>query len=291
MIVALVLAALIAAVTVWFLARAVRSAPATGQENYEGLEQLRDRLLAQLRELDVEEGDRSVDAGTATDERRRLEAELAQVLRNLEAAPAASKAIASDASSRLWLTVLAALAVILPVVSAVLYFGGNATVLSQLGQVQAIAKGEVPPMVLEMVARLEQRLAEQPDDATGWARLGRAYAVLGRERDAEQAYARAYQIAPDNVDVVADYAAFMMSRDPTGVSPEALALFRKLHALDPQHPGALWALGLVAFHHQNFDEAVMWWEQLLKQLPPESEVTPQVRRALETARAEADKAK
>lgn len=291
MILALALAAFIAVVTVWFLARAVRSAPATGQESYEGLAQLPDRLLAQLRELDVEESDRNVDAGIAADERRRLEAELAQVLKNLEAAPAPLEKTASGRSSRLWVIVLLAFAVVLPLVSAALYLGGNATVLAQLGQAQAIAKGEVPPMVLEMVARLERRLAEQPDDAAGWARLGRAYAVLGREQDADEAYARAYQIAPDNVDVVADYAAFMLSRDPTSVSPEALALFRKLHALDPQHPGALWALGLVAFHHQKFDEAVKWWEQLLKQLPPESEATPQVQRALEAARAEAVKAK
>src|SRR5581483_10478349 len=78
MILLIVVAAVLAVGTVWFLARAVRSpAVALTPQERQGYEQLRDRLLAQLRELDVEEGDRNVDAGIASDERRRLEAELA----------------------------------------------------------------------------------------------------------------------------------------------------------------------------------------------------------------------
>ena len=291
MILFLVLAAMIAVVTVWFLARSMFVRPAVDREGYDGLVQLRDRLLSQLRELDVEEGDRNVDFGTAADERQRLEADLAQVLKRLEEyGPVVSAAAgAGEGHAQLRWMVLGALALVLPLASTVLYLGGHATVLSQLGQAHSLASGQVPPMVLEMVARLEQRLAEEPGDPEGWARLGRAYSVLGRDQEAQRAYARAYQLAPDNVDVVAGYAAYLLARDPASLSTQALALFRKLHALEPRHPGALWALGLAAYQERKFNEAVEFWEQLLQQLPPGSEVEPQVRRAIETARAESGK--
>jgi cytochrome c-type biogenesis protein CcmH len=58
------------------------------------------------------------------------------------------------------------------------------------------AAGEMTPeerqaFVESMVSRLAERLEDNPDDAEGWLRLGRAYRVLNRERDAIEAYENA----------------------------------------------------------------------------------------------------
>jgi cytochrome c-type biogenesis protein CcmH len=292
MILLLVLAALMALLTVWFLSRSLHTPPLAVTEQGDALIQLRDRLLAQLREIDVEAGDRNVDPAVAADERAHLEAELAQVLRELDATNVRAGASEPSISSRRMLLPAAiALVVILPLASAGLYFVKNAATLAQLEQVQSIAGGEIPPMVLEMVARLERRLAEQPGDPRGWAQLGRAYAVLGREREARAAYVRAYELAPKDKEIMGAYAAFLMSIDPAQPPAEAIAIFKKLHALDPLHPGALWALGLVAYHEQKFGQAVKYWEQLLKQLPPDSDVAPQVQQAVDMARSQKGQAK
>ena len=295
------IAAFIVVVTVWFLARAVRTEPAApAQEDRQALMQLRDRLLTQLRELDVEEGDRNVDSSVAADERRRLEAELAQVLRSLEGSADAPAPPTSDSSSQLWLPTVFVLALVVPLVSASLYFLKNSGALTQLRQAQApadrtraapVAGQAVPPVALEMVARLEKRLKEQPDDPQGWARLGRSYGVLGRTDEARQAYGRAYQLAPVDTEIVAAYAGFLMSLNPSHLSAETIAVFRKLHTLEPRHPGALWALGFAAYQDQQFGQAVKYWEQLLALLPPDNEALPQLKHALEIARAEAAKAK
>jgi cytochrome c-type biogenesis protein CcmH len=46
-------------------------------------------------------------------------------------------------------------------------------------------------MILGMIAQLDERLRDNPDDVAGWQRLIRSYAVLGRKDDAEDALSRA----------------------------------------------------------------------------------------------------
>jgi cytochrome c-type biogenesis protein CcmH len=51
-------------------------------------------------------------------------------------------------------------------------------------------------MIDAMVARLAARLRQQPDDAAGWAQLGRSYMVLEEAAKARDAYARALKLRP-----------------------------------------------------------------------------------------------
>lgn len=244
---------LVALAAAWLIVRPLRrgaAAASAGGESAAELVQQRDRLLAQLRELEVEAGDANVDAAVAADERQRLEAELAQVLKRLEVAPV-PEAAGPSAPRRLWLAALAVLAVALPLVAGALYFAQHGPTLTQLAQFEALARGEVPPVVRDMVARLEQRLAEQPHDPQGWARLGRAYAVLGRQDEARRAYEQALALAPDDIAITADYADFLLSLSPTRPTAETVALFERVHAADPRHPGALWALGVAAYQSER----------------------------------------
>ena len=53
-------------------------------------------------------------------------------------------------------------------------------------------------MIEQMVARLAARLEQTPADADGWARLGRAYLVMGERGKARDAFARAVKLRPDD---------------------------------------------------------------------------------------------
>jgi cytochrome c-type biogenesis protein CcmH len=57
-----------------------------------------------------------------------------------------------------------------------------------------------------MVAKLAARLREEPEDAEGWAMLGRSYAVLGRFPEAVDAYAEAARREPRDAQLLADVA-------------------------------------------------------------------------------------
>ena len=127
-------------------------------------------------------------------------------------------------------------------------------------------------MIESMVARLASRLEDEPDDLAGWRQLGRSYGVLGDHGAARDAFARAAALAPDDPDVLAEHAESIAQSAPPGapMPVEAVAVFRRLLALDGNSPVALWHLGLAAAQTGSTDEARELWGRLLAVLPPGS---------------------
>lgn len=281
-----VTALLLAVASAWFLAqplyRVTRRAPGPEREQWLAL---RDRLLTGLRELDMESADRNMDVDAVAEERQRLESELAQVLRKLETAesPLAGQADARDQSARRpWLMALISLGAGLPLLAGGLYYLNHSSTLQQFS---GAAGGQpVPAMALERVARLEQRLAGQPEDSQGWARLGRAYAVMGRQDEARSAYQRAARQAPDDIEILSAYASFLVGLSPEDPPAEAVEVYERILKLDARNPGALWVLGIRAYNQARYSEALKLWERLLASLPAGNEFAPQVQRAVEAAR-------
>ena len=280
-----VLAAIVAALTWLALAWPLRGTASVSSERA-ALAAQRDRLLRQLDELDIDRADQTMDAATADAEQARLEAELAQVLSELERAPAAP-AEGQDKRGR-----AAALAVVLllPMAAVVLYALTHRASLETFADLpraeRMLAEQQgMPPMVMEMVGRLEQRLAREPNDPEGWAQLGRSYAVLQRRADAEQAYAKAYALAPNNAEILADYAWLLYNTNPMQPSAQATALYRVLQAREPNNQDALWVLGLAAANEGNYDVAIRQWQRLLTMLPKDSQAEQGVRRAIAALKA------
>jgi cytochrome c-type biogenesis protein CcmH len=285
-----VVAAVLVGATAWFLSRTLaRTSPAVTAEERQQLSIVRDRLIVQLRELEIEGADRNVDAATAADEHTRIEAELAQVLRRLEelssATAGAAASSAGAVSRRGWIAALVVMAIALPLVAGGLYYINSAPalrVIAGLGAQQG--GGQVPPMVLEMVARLENRLKENPGDAEGWSRLGRAYVVLGRSADAQNAYERALALTPDNVEALSGYAWLLYSQDPSNTGEPAYGLYLRLSKLDPENRDALWFLGLAAYQKGDFRGSIRHWERLQKGVPPSDPAAEQIRNVIAKAK-------
>jgi cytochrome c-type biogenesis protein CcmH len=127
--------------------------------------------------------------------------------------------------------------------------------------------------IRSMVARLADRLEENPDDFDGWLRLGRAYGVLGEHDKSGDAYARAAALRPDNpAPLQMLVTARLQSVQPGEMPPEpALKALRQLLALQPENSRALWYLGLDDARSGRRAEAIAKWEKLRDQLPEGSE--------------------
>ncbi len=275
------LAAAIAAFALFVLLRPLWTARGTAALRAQQ-EVLRDRLLRQLEELETDQGTGTMDSAVAASERTRLEYELAQVLKTLEQMPAQEAALAAPLRKQT-LAITSVVVLALPLAAAGLYWIQNRVAIATFADYQggvSTAGAGLPPMVMQMVGRLEQRLKEQPNDPQGWAQLGRSYGVLNRRDDALAAYAKAYELAPSNLDIVADYAWLVYSGDPRQPHPLAVKLYRQIYKAEPDNQDALWVLGLASYQAGNVKETKALWQRLLASLPPGTPAAQGVRSAL-----------
>lgn len=150
---------------------------------------------------------------------------------------------------------------------------GGADIAGAAAAVARMAPEERQAAIEGMVARLEARLGESPDDVEGWRRLGRARQVLGDMEAARGAWRRAATLAPDHLPTLGALAETERAlAPPDRPLPEAaLAVYRRMIALDPRQPDALWFLGLAAAEAGRRGEAAELWSRLLARLPAESD--------------------
>jgi cytochrome c-type biogenesis protein CcmH len=136
-------------------------------------------------------------------------------------------------------------------------------------------------MITAMVERLAARLAQQPDDADGWTRLGRSYMVLDQPDKAVEAYAHAAKLKPDDTAVKQQYAEAIIEADGGDDLPaQAATLLRQVLASEPQNAEALWYVGLAEAAVGHDQTAHDLWTKLLAQLPANAPARKEVEQRL-----------
>ena len=123
---------------------------------------------------------------------------------------------------------------------------------------------KIPESLDEAVVQLERRLADEPASVEGWVLLGRSRMAQQRWDEAQQAFARAHALLPDEPDLMVEYADAQMRAAPDGRFPaSATALLEKVVAGQPTHQRALFYLGAQRLQAGQPAEAAKYWEQLL----------------------------
>ena len=134
--------------------------------------------------------------------------------------------------------------------------------------------------VEEMVASLRERLRQDPDNHQGWFMLGMAYRDSGRFPEAEQAFRRAMELAPQNADYTAYVGEALLLIGGDTPPPEAERLFRRVLELEPGNPQARYYLAtlkdLGGDHRGAVDDLVT----LLREAPAGAPWQAQVREAV-----------
>ncbi|MBM3548021.1 MAG: c-type cytochrome biogenesis protein CcmI [Alphaproteobacteria bacterium] len=141
---------------------------------------------------------------------------------------------------------------------------------ADMAAAQQMSPADRQQMIRGMVEGLAQRLEDNPNDVEGWQRLARARRVLGEEASATEALRRATVAAPERLDVLLDYARAMHppGSPPEAVTPELVALMRRILALDPNNPEGLFFVGEAEARAGNAAEARALWGRLLARVDP-----------------------
>lgn len=163
---------------------------------------------------------------------------------------------------------------------AVLYLLDGTPAALQAGNAAA------PASLDEAIARLEHALADNPDQAEGWALLGRAYAGSNRPADAARAYAKAAGLAPGEPDLLVEAAQARADIDPQHrFDAQATGWLDQALKLQPEHQRARWFAGIARRQQGHPAEAAQLWASLLPDV--DAATAASLRPQIDAARADA----
>ena len=130
--------------------------------------------------------------------------------------------------------------------------------------------GQVIPDVETMMARLQQRLAENPDDLQGWITLGQSLLVLGRHDEAIRAYEQGLAL-DDQVAFLHSARGEALIRAANGAVTEAArAAFQRALALDGTDTRARFYLAVAKEQDGDRTGALDGLVALLESAPPDA---------------------
>lgn len=138
--------------------------------------------------------------------------------------------------------------------------------------------------VVDMVAKLVDRLEKETGDPTAWLMLARSYAMLNDLPGAAQAWARIAPNAPDNADILADWADLLVAGKQGDFSGEPDRLIARALELEPTNPKALALAGSGAFERGDFATAAGYWERVLAQVPSTEPIHATILQSINEAR-------
>jgi len=137
-----------------------------------------------------------------------------------------------------------------------------------------------------MTQKLADRLKQEPNDPTGWAMLGRSYAVLGRHPDALPAFKQALTLKPDDPNLLTDYADALAVVNGRNLEGEPSKLIARALEIEPNNLKALSLAGTAAYLRKDFPGARRHWDKLV-QVAPDSDFVRQIQRGIDEARRQA----
>lgn len=173
-----------------------------------------------------------------------------------------------------------ALLLLLPV-CALLSYGilGNPKALDP-AQTRAQPK-MTPDQISAMVARLAEKMKENPDDLQGWLMLARSYKAMGRYDDAAAAYGKAEKALADDPELLSSYAETLAMANGKGLLGKPRQLVERALKLDPNHAHSLFLAGAAAMEAGDNKKGIAYWEALLPQVEPGSEIDQMLRNGID----------
>jgi cytochrome c-type biogenesis protein CcmH len=138
--------------------------------------------------------------------------------------------------------------------------------------------------VEQMVAKLAERMKQNPADPQGWAILARTYYVMQRFPEAADAYAKLAALVTDDADVLADYADSLAMAQGRKIAGKPLELVHRALKIDPTHWKALAMAGTEAFDRKDYKAAVGYWEKMRGSVPPDSDIAKSIDESIAEAR-------
>ncbi len=144
------------------------------------------------------------------------------------------------------------------------------------------------PNPMEMVARLEKRLKDNPDDLQGQIMAGRSYQALQRHAEAQQAWAKVLELDPKQHEARYNYGVLLIDTriiDDPKLFQEALNHFDTVLADLPNQPAVNWYRGIALWYLDRRQETDAAWSLAAQNMEPGTQDLAFVKESLTKLRA------
>ena len=182
-----------------------------------------------------------------------------------------------------------ALGIAIPIAAIVFYsFVGNPKSIT--GEVvgtpsESSASGERTQAQIEAnVAALAERLKSNPSDAQGWTMLARSYSSMEKFAESAGVYAKATELTSNDANLWAEYAFATAMANGRSLEGRPMELIQQGLKVDPKNAKALQLAGSAAFQAKDYKKAIDYWQRVLKQVPPGSEVAQTIQERIDEAK-------
>ena len=119
---------------------------------------------------------------------------------------------------------------------------------------------------------LRTKLQNSDNDAVGWTLLGRVYVAINHIESAIDAFERALQIDPNNIETLASYSQVLLMVNQAEYLTQAKLYLNRILELDPQNTGALGMLAMAATQQGDKPLAIKTWRKLQEFVPKDAPI-------------------
>lgn len=225
----------------------------------------------QLKEIAADEG-----RGTlASDEAESARTEIARrLLRVTQDNSKSSTASGASAVNRFIVPVSLATAVALPIVSLGLYLAYGRPGMPAQPLSERLAEANTSSSPNDLVAKVEQRLREHPEDGRGWDVIAPVYYAMGRYPDAADAYQKALRLVGENPKRLQGFANARIRMENGIVPDDARKALQRILALDPKAIEPKIWLALAKEQDGHLTEAAADYKDLITTAPNDAPWRP-----------------
>ncbi|MBV5309373.1 c-type cytochrome biogenesis protein CcmI [Chromatium okenii] len=152
---------------------------------------------------------------------------------------------------------------------------GNPALITQLqlaASTPAATNDQDAPSLDVLAQRLEERLKADPASVDGWLMLGRTYFALENRERGLVAVAKAFALAPTQIEVMLAYAeSLVVTSDSSNLAGRPTELINAVLQREPTNATARWLRGVVAYRQGNYQRALEMWQSIAAELEPGGE--------------------
>ena len=172
-------------------------------------------------------------------------------------------------------------AALVPLVALPLYLNSGSPRLADVPLSARLEKAMDNQDFVALVAKVEQHLAQNPDDIEGWKVLAPAYKRKQRWQDAATAYANIVRLSQPDAATITEYGEMLVFANEGMVTAEAARAFAAALRADTKLPKARFFAALALKQEGKKDEARRAFEALLAESPADADWRPMVEAELQ----------